>query len=71
MHRRKMGHGFWTLCRTKQAYFDMFQQEANKMPSRGLGDIVAKVASFFGFKKKRDCGCGHRQDVLNDLFPFQ
>ena len=38
-------------------------------PSRGLGDLVKRVASAVGFKQ---CGgCKDRQKRLNELFPFK
>lgn len=38
-------------------------------PSRGLGDVVAKVTSAVGIKP---CGgCGQRQTALNTLVPFR
>jgi len=47
------------------------------MKSRGLGDSIAKVTKATGIQqfvkkafKKDDCGCGSRQNKLNDLFPY-
>lgn len=38
-------------------------------PPKGLGDVVAKVTTFLGFKT---CGgCAKRREALNDLLPFQ
>jgi hypoxanthine phosphoribosyltransferase len=39
-------------------------------PSRGLGDVVAKVTSAIGFKKGCS-GCTERQNSLNTLWPFK
>jgi hypothetical protein len=53
--------------------------EQHRIPSRGLGDDIARVTKFtridslakkiakaFG---KEDCGCGKRQEQLNEMFP--
>jgi hypothetical protein len=53
--------------------------EQHRMPSRGLGDDIAritrftridslakKIAKVFG---QEDCGCSKRQEYLNDTFP--
>lgn len=38
-------------------------------PARGLGDVVARVATKLGFRK---CGgCSKRQAKLNRWFPFE
>ena len=48
-------------------------------PSRGLGDVVAKVTHWTGIDKAvkavatatgTDCGCGKRQQKLNEAMPF-
>ena len=49
--------------------------------SKGLGDTIAKVTHAVGLDKvaesvakavgKEDCGCGKRQQKLNDLFPYR
>lgn len=39
--------------------------------ARGLGDVVAKVASALGIKQKPGCGCKRRQEKLNKLVPFK
>lgn len=45
-------------------------------PSRGLGDVVAKVTHATGIDKvvkkvtKGGCGCAKRQQKLNELLPF-
>lgn len=39
------------------------------MPSRGLGDTIAKITKAAGIKP---CGgCKRRQRVLNKLFPYR
>jgi len=42
-----------------------------QIPARGLGDVVAKVASALGIKQKPGCGCKRRQEKLNKLVPFK
>jgi hypothetical protein len=44
--------------------------KANCRASRGLGDTMAKLAGFFGFKKKPCSRCRKRQKRLNELFPY-
>lgn len=49
--------------------------------SRGLGDTIAKLARRVGVDKlaaaiasklgKKDCGCKHRQSLLNKWFPYK
>ncbi len=48
--------------------------------SRGLGDVIAKVTHFTGISSVVNavssaigvpCGCGERQDTLNQVFPFK
>ena len=43
-------------------------------PMRGLGDLVAKIADpiakTIGLDKSK-CGCAKRQEMLNQLVPFQ
>lgn len=50
------------------------------MPSRGLGDAIAKVTHATGIAQTvdfvakavgKDCGCGKRQVGLNTAFPFK
>jgi|TARA_R100000081_G_scaffold80820_1_gene47960 hypothetical protein len=50
------------------------------MKSRGLGDSIEKLTKATGIKKAvevvakktgKDCGCGHRRDNLNRMFPYQ
>jgi hypothetical protein len=50
-----------------------------KEGDRGAGDIIARVIGPIGgdiFKKwyktlfGKDCGCGHRQEVLNQRWPL-
>lgn len=50
------------------------------MPSRGLGDTIAKITHATGLDRvakklarmsgKSDCGCDGRQARLNELFPY-
>ena len=43
---------------------------------KGVGDIVAKLASFTGAKVLvesvlgEDCGCDERQELMNEMLPF-
>jgi len=48
------------------------------MPSRGLGDTIAKLTHATGIDTlvkavsgKKDCGCKKRQKILNDVIPFR
>ena len=51
------------------------------IPSKGLGDTIAKITSATKLDKlaekiaevagKEDCGCKKRQDRLNRMFPYQ
>jgi hypothetical protein len=53
----------------------------NKQQSKGLGDTVAKITSFFGIDKVSEaiaklaglpgCGCEERREALNQLFPYE
>lgn len=48
---------------------------ANTMKSRGLGDTIEKFTTATGIKKMvkalpGDCGCGKRQEKLNQMFPY-
>jgi len=60
-----------------------FNNMKSKLPigkSKGLGDTVTKITHALGLDKvadviakvagKEDCGCGRRQNRLNDLFPY-
>ena len=38
---------------------------------RGLGDVVAAGLERVGIKKRKGCGCGKRQAMLNKLIPFK
>ena len=52
-----------------------------KQESKGFGDTIAKVTSFFGIDKvaeavaklagAEDCGCNERREMLNELFPYE
>jgi hypothetical protein len=48
--------------------------------SKGLGDTIAKFTAATGIKKVvdtiaeatgTDCGCGERQEKLNEVFPYK
>ena len=50
------------------------------MKSKGLGDMIAKIARATGVKKVvdkvsaatgKECGCKKRQDTLNRAFPYK
>jgi hypothetical protein len=53
----------------------------SKQKSKGFGDTIAKVTSFFGIDKVAEaiaklagvegCGCNERREVLNELFPYK
>jgi hypothetical protein len=53
----------------------------SKQESKGFGDTIAKVTSFFGIDKvaeavaklagAEDCGCNERREMLNELFPYE
>jgi hypothetical protein len=45
--------------------------DKKKNGSKGLGDSVANLAALFGAKKTPQCGCEARQQVLNELIPYQ
>ena len=36
----------------------------------GIGDILARVFGWIGFRKRSGCGCGKRQATLNRWIPF-
>lgn len=36
----------------------------------GLGDVVALAARALGIEPGPGCGCRHRRDLLNKMFPF-
>ena len=52
-----------------------------KGKSKGFGDTIAKITHATGLNKvaeavakaagHEDCGCGRRQDKLNELFPYK
>ena len=53
---------------------------ANIMESKGLGDTVEKITKATGIKTVVDkvsqglnipCGCGHRKEKLNKMFPYK
>lgn len=57
---------------------EYFQSIAN-VPSKGLGDTVAKITHATGLDKLADlythvtgkpCGCSERQEALNKLLPY-
>jgi hypothetical protein len=37
---------------------------------RGLGDLVELLAGLLGAKPDPECGCQHRRELLNKMFPF-
>lgn len=39
--------------------------------SKGLGDSVANVFSFFGIEKQPGCRCQARHNALNEILPYQ
>jgi hypothetical protein len=41
------------------------------IPSRGLGDTIAKAAKAIGIKQKPGCGCEKRQALLNKVVPYR
>jgi hypothetical protein len=54
-------------------------QEVASIPSKGLGDTVAKITHATGLDKLaevytritgKDCGCKGRQEFLNKLIPY-
>lgn len=68
---RKMPPGFWKRCHTEHAYCEMFQRQAAKQKSKGLGDTLARLTEpirrRLGLQK---CGgCQKRQAALNRWFP--
>lgn len=36
----------------------------------GLGDLIGSLTGRLGFAARRDCGCAHRRELLNKMFPF-
>ncbi|MFF5014772.1 hypothetical protein [Streptomyces sp. NPDC001165] len=36
----------------------------------GLGDVFALAARVLGIEPGPGCGCHHRRDLLNKMFPF-
>lgn len=80
---RKMSPVRHEECQHKPHYFEMFlgesvaggRTELPKKPSviyrhKGLGDTVAAVISWFGYKPKKGCGCKKRRSWLNALVPY-
>jgi hypothetical protein len=51
------------------------------MKAKGLGDTIEQFTKMTGIKTltqlvssylgKEDCGCDHRKEVLNILFPYK
>jgi hypothetical protein len=37
---------------------------------RGLGDLIAALTRGLGFAPAAGCGCEHRRDLLNKMFPW-
>ena len=53
---------------------------AHENKSKGLGDSIHKFTSVTGIKsvvekgaraRGSDCGCDHRRDTLNRMFPYK
>ena len=55
----------WTPKRKPEKKWDP------SMPSRGLGDTVAKITHALGIHPAKGCGCHHRQAKLNRLLPYR
>ena len=77
-HRRTMGDNQFANCQRSDAFFDGLQRLGTK--STGLGDVVAKVTRATGVQRVakavakvrgKPCGCGKRQDALNEMLPFR
>ncbi len=72
-------HGFAPLPARTNAATPVADQKAwdVSQPSRGLGDVIAKVTHATGIDKvvkavagKKGCGCAKRQAALNAAVPF-
>ena len=67
-------HGEWICARCKKVASERLKFETPPrrncvLASRGLGDTVAKVLSWFGIQ---ECGgCGGRRQKLNERFPYR
>lgn len=64
---KRPSHGVCEHCIRTEAY-----------RSRGLGDVVAKVISkvmgkqrHYDYRAKKGCGCGGRQQRLNEAVSFE
>lgn len=42
----------------------------DRLPSRGLGDTVAKAMHAVGIEQRPGCGCAERQAALNEMWPY-
>jgi hypothetical protein len=82
-HRCRKTDHFVSLCATSAEYFALWEAGQGpcihggpedgpppQQPSRGLGDVVAKIAGALGINKTPSCGCEARQNWLNRLVPF-
>jgi hypothetical protein len=38
---------------------------------RGLGDVVEALLALLRLSRDSECGCHHRRDLLNKMFPFR
>ena len=77
-HNRTMSEKQFGQCHGNDAFFDGFAKLKGR--STGLGDVVAHVARVSGIQAAakmveritgKPCGCGKRQDKLNEAVPFQ
>lgn len=65
------------LCNIYPAATCCARCEHYRGPSRGLGDVVAKVAQATGVAAVvkavagEGCGCGKRREALNRAVPFR
>lgn len=72
-----------TIWREQHGLAPIGQDQATwnvTMKSRGLGDTIAKFTHYTGIAKAVqavstavgvDCGCGKRQDAVNQAVPFK
>jgi hypothetical protein len=47
-----------------------FHSDKQPKSIRGVGDVIEKVVSSIGIRKKKGCGCGSAQAKLNRIIPF-
>jgi len=63
-------------CPGRERWVELLERRAKslpaatgKIPSRGVGDTIAKVTTAIGLSP---CGgCKNRQEALNKLFPYK